>query len=659
MKEQRPASKDTIEGLIESMLQTLESSYHELYIDMVLMEALNGGLYDGSALDKDYLKRIIGVHANVCYANLCFCVQCRASLKASLNVEKQYSIRRSVVTAHEMYKYLFGFTGKNTPWLIVEPQLHSKYPAVCDFIANAAQEFLNQYAQEADGSLRDVAKHYSDNPSEFFERMENVSERTVTDRIAVAMKFLHPIHAILVNELRDCIGETYLKLFNLPMPQQHFVPKGLGTQEKIDFLQKGIEKYSGMVNAVMMQKAVVEDKSKELNLGIATDPHWLGFVGNNVGLHILYNYLDALTTYRAFAKSESFLEYRQNLAYLIMSVHEGFKKLYGYDKSHRLNTYWSRAIMRSVVQYGDDALKRKASIVEAKLENLSKNTLLNDEDMIAAFTHMGVLSNNKKEAPFEVLNYFVQPINQEDLNALSDYIHVMNEVMNVYNQVLDLEKKQIQNETGARYEEFYERVSQFDQLIKAKVEDEGQLEQWSRILGGIKNEIKRFDDLFKMPGKGLIEQVSKDSMIEILTKPQLFLKLCSLNYLNALVKNKDYKAVLNYGMIKPRVVHMVFDLMKNNMAYLCEELCVKVDDDSIFIRCYGLQFSFHHVNSKVLSETYPQLSKPDVEWDGIKLQQIAKPLYELSKEAFIQNLEESMVRVRIKHLIESDGQLQN
>ena len=93
---------------------TLESSYHELYVDMVLMEGFNQGLMDSiTNLDKEYIGKVLRVHANVCYANLCLCVQMRASLKAPLNVEKQYIIRRSVVTAHEMYKYLYGFGEKS------------------------------------------------------------------------------------------------------------------------------------------------------------------------------------------------------------------------------------------------------------------------------------------------------------------------------------------------------------------------------------------------------------------------------------------------------------------------------------------------------------------------------------------------------------------
>lgn len=487
----RPATPEQIENLKVCFKLTLESSYHELYVDMVLLEALSKGLMDDMGADlKVYAGNLVSVHANVCYANLCLCVQLRASLKVELGVEKQYNIRRSVVTAHETYKYLFGFKGKMTPWRVIEQRLRSKYPKECDEIAIASNEYLQQYAQYTDGTLRNVAKHYSDNPVEFFENMENVCERTVSDRLVASMKFMQPMHSILVDELRDIFGETYTGVLNLNMPEQKFEPMGIGSQEKIDFLKNGIIKYSGMVNTIMRQKVFVEAKSKEINVDICKDPHWHDFIDNNVGLHILYIYLDTLTTFRSFTRSEQFAEYRQNLAYLLVSAHEGFKKLYGFDRNRCRMSYWNRAIMQSVIQSGDAILQAEASKVEAKLYKLSQEPIMNDEDMIAAFTHMGFLKQQKVEAPIAVLQYFVQPIKQKDLDVLTDYIHVLNDVMNVYNQVLDWESKRIQQENNAKFSGFYDQIDKIEQLICSKVQDEELLARWKESAERMKELLK-------------------------------------------------------------------------------------------------------------------------------------------------------------------------
>ena len=148
-----------------------------------------------------------------------------------------------------------------------------------------------------------------------------------------------------------------------------------------------------------------------------------------------------------------------------------------------------------------------------------------------------------------------------------------------------------------------------------------------------------------------IEEVKGNARIEIHSKQDLFLKLCSLNYLNAWVKKEEYEGKIGYGIIKPSVIWTVKTLIKNDLKELCEELAVNSNDDSVFIRCYGLQFSFHHVNSKMLTEEWPELSNKDIQWDGIRLQPVAKELYELAKETVKSNLGEDDVRDKIESII--------
>lgn len=156
----------------------------------------------------------------------------------------------------------------------------------------------------------------------------------------------------------------------------------------------------------------------------------------------------------------------------------------------------------------------------------------------------------------------------------------------------------------------------------------------------------------------VIDEVLNRAKMPVRTKQELFLRLCSLNYLNALVKKKDFKGVLGYGMIKPEALQLAINLMKNNQSSLCEEIYVKEKEDCLYIRCYGLQFSFHHVNVKVLVNNYPQLSNDNAKWDGVKLQSVAEALYSMASETIIENQEEETIKVRIKTIL-SDAQLQN
>ena len=148
-----------------------------------------------------------------------------------------------------------------------------------------------------------------------------------------------------------------------------------------------------------------------------------------------------------------------------------------------------------------------------------------------------------------------------------------------------------------------------------------------------------------------IEGVVKHGQMAILTKQDLFLKLSALNYLNTLVKQPKYTKVLGYGMIKPYVMRMAIDLAKNDKTNLCEDICYHPDEDSLYVRCNGIQFCFHCVGVSILEEECAQLSNKDVKWDGIRLQPIAEPLYNLAVESVEKNLTEDEIKDRILSII--------
>jgi len=152
----------------------------------------------------------------------------------------------------------------------------------------------------------------------------------------------------------------------------------------------------------------------------------------------------------------------------------------------------------------------------------------------------------------------------------------------------------------------------------------------------------------------MIEEVLNQAKMPVQTKQELFLRLCSLNYLNALIKKKEYKSILGYGMIKPQVMHLAMNFVKNDMTGLCDDICFKPEEDCLFVKCYGLQFSFHHVGVSVLEEECPELRNDEAEWEGIKLQPIAEPLYELANEMVEKGLEEGVMQDRIKAIINAE-----
>jgi len=477
---QKPASQESINSLLANMKDTIDCVYREIYAGMGVMTALERGVLDSVICNEDriHIERVLKVHANVSYAILALCVQTRASLKCSSLVEKQYNVRRCIVTAHEVYKYLYGFTGKETPWLNIKTVLQQKNAYECIKIDKAADAYKDKYAQDSDRTLRDVVKHFSDDPTEFFRNIDNISERNTLDRVVALLTFLRPIHSLLRNELEDVLGNYFRISVTQSMPQQVFRLVGESTHLKVEQLQDAIEKYEGIVKSLMHKINIVEDIENKFNLQIKKSPHWKGISKDNIGLHILYLYLDLMTVFMAFIHSETFVEYRQNLAYLIVSSHEGFKKLYGFDETARNNSYWSRVVKSLSTKSKDSTILTETSDIEAKLKKLSENNLLKNEDLVVALIHIGTIKKQKQESAFAVFNYFSRPIDSTEVNELSKLLYVMNDIVKLYSKVLSLENEQIREENSARSNEYRERIRQMDKMAEEKITDPEVLAKW-------------------------------------------------------------------------------------------------------------------------------------------------------------------------------------
>lgn len=441
------------------------------------------------------MEDLIKVHANICYALLCLCVQYRASLKSPLGIEKQYNLRRTVVTAHEMYKYLYGFTNKLTPWKKLEHELKNKYPNEIDLIDKAAKNYLEKFAQESDNTLRDVAKHYSNKPEEFFSYLIGVSERSETDRVAALLAFLQPIHSLLTKELERKLGVFYTLTYSQPTPIQTFSILNVCTQDTINKLQEGIKKNSGIVNHVMVQVGVVEKVDSQFNLQMKENPEWKNYMDNNIGLHVMFIYVDAATTFSAFLNSETFVEYQQNLAYMVLSAHEGFKKLYGFDETKRDQSYWGRAIKSFLRNCDDEHLKQEVDDLEKRLEGLTKSELLQDEDYVVAFSHVGTLNKLKKESSFAVLDYFRRPVSQDYLKPLIVFLNVMNDIVRLYGEVLEKENKQLNKRTEEGVIDLLDKLDKVDNMISQHADNPEQLEKLKTTINKFKNMINQIMQL--------------------------------------------------------------------------------------------------------------------------------------------------------------------
>lgn len=129
------------------------------------------------------------------------------------------------------------------------------------------------------------------------------------------------------------------------------------------------------------------------------------------------------------------------------------------------------------------------------------------------------------------------------------------------------------------------------------------------------------------------KQLLLDICIEPQNKAELFLNLCALNYANVLVKDENRPVELQYHVVKGCVAMLVQRLTEALDVELSEEVIYNNAKDCVYMRCYGVQFSFHQVDLECLTpETRDEITNDEVAWDGIRLQPKAKELYILAQE---------------------------
>lgn len=153
--------------------------------------------------------------------------------------------------------------------------------------------------------------------------------------------------------------------------------------------------------------------------------------------------------------------------------------------------------------------------------------------------------------------------------------------------------------------------------------------------------------------KALIDEAKQYIQREVQSKNDVFIKLCSLNMLNAAIKDKEHKKELSYGYIKPCVSRLVNFLTSHFENGYADELYYDSQQHCMYIRCYGIQFSFHNitVTEDISAFANSELNNP-VEWDGIRLQPISKDLFLLAKDVHSGNIEVNQINEVFKHIIE-------
>ncbi len=140
-----------------------------------------------------------------------------------------------------------------------------------------------------------------------------------------------------------------------------------------------------------------------------------------------------------------------------------------------------------------------------------------------------------------------------------------------------------------------------------------------------------------------MKQIIKEALLNIEEQPQtkneMMLVLSSLTLLNALVKLEDYKHDIHYGQFKYKVTQYINYSLEHPELDLLEELFYDAKSRCVYMRCLGLQFSYHDICVKgVFADFVKSRENREVGFDAIYKQPRALGIFKLAKECVLLNI---------------------
>ena len=150
----------------------------------------------------------------------------------------------------------------------------------------------------------------------------------------------------------------------------------------------------------------------------------------------------------------------------------------------------------------------------------------------------------------------------------------------------------------------------------------------------------------------VINEAKRQVLRTVSTKKDAFLVLCSLNLLNAAIKKAEYKSELSYAFIKPSVMKFILQCIDGDEIKYVDEVYYNTIETCLYIRCFGIQFSFHGVGANNFVKFIESPSNKKVAWDGVRLQPIAFELFDLASQVAEDNtLDGDYIQNKFKEII--------
>lgn len=466
----RPATPAQIERIKASVKGALAQVYLNLMLDCAFRKALSvtDAVSVLSDQDKEYAKKIVTLHANISDSLICLSVMLLCNFRTEEPIEKKFLLRRVVVVCHELYKYLYGFTKSQTDWEKIVPEFEKKYLEECDSLKKQGEKYLKKYGQAEDRMLRNVSNHYSDNPFEFFKYISTINEKGITDRALLMLAIAQTLNLLLYKELGDLLPKV---------DSTGPLPISLGDcQFRDDFNNKLAEAARHHLNH---RKEIVRTQVQRLKkceafasqhgYDMTKDERWRLLKDDNIGLHVMYLQLDSMVLTLAMSRAESALEEKMILAYMVASMHEGFKKIYGFAEGGSEKSLWHRYAVSRQERITDSKLKSEISLVSGVLDAFAKQDYLKNPTVALFLSHVGYVKDLNGDTSNAMADYLLKDDHREEMAGVIKILSFLNVLVEVSGKLLSYENDVMSEEKKRELERHLNEIDEIERKAMLRI----------------------------------------------------------------------------------------------------------------------------------------------------------------------------------------------
>lgn len=481
----RPATPAQIERIKASVKGALAQVYLNLMLDCAFRKALSvpDAVSALSDQGKEYAKKIVTLHANISDSLICLSVMLLCNFRTEEPIEKKFLLRRVVVVCHELYKYLYGFTKSQTDWEKIVPEFEKKYPEECDSLKKKGEKYLKKYGQAEDRMLRNVSNHYSDNPFEFFKYISTINEKGITDRALLMLAIAQTLNSLLYKELGDMLPKVdSAEPLSISLGECQF--RDVLNDELTEAARQHLNHRKEIVRTQVQRLKKCEAFASQHGYDMTKDERWRLLKDDNIGLHVMYLQLDSMVLTLAMSRAESALEEKMILAYMVASMHEGFKKIYGFAEGGSEKSLWHRYAVSRQERITDSKLKSEISLVSGVLDAFAKQDYLKNPTVALFLSHVGYVKDLNGDTSNAMADYLLKDDHREEMAGVIKILSFLNVLVEVSGKLLSYENDVMSDEKKLDLEKHLEEIDEMEIKALAKIHSEkGRLELKTQTAG--------------------------------------------------------------------------------------------------------------------------------------------------------------------------------